>query len=161
MLHTDSWPSRQSETSLNRMHLCKYSEAVTWLLGNHGRYDMIYADVHVRVSVSVSHESVRACIGVELGDTEPYPQRAKRSLGEERLSTSRLKRRRKALKITQRGMVKRRRSYGSIEQSVFVSVSKSVGLSHTKKNKKTYAFIMKVLFFSHHEYTTEVREIEF
>ena len=34
MLRIDLWLSRQSETSLHKMHLCKYAEAVTWLNRN-------------------------------------------------------------------------------------------------------------------------------
>ena len=62
----------------------------------------------------MSLESVPACSGVELADREPRSQRAKQIPGEDQLSTSRWKRRHKVLKITQNGMVKRERSYGSI-----------------------------------------------
>ena len=44
ILHFDSWPSPQWEISLNKTHLCKWVEAVTWLIGSRGRYEMIYAD---------------------------------------------------------------------------------------------------------------------
>ena len=78
---------------------------------------------------------------------------------EDLLSTSRCKRRRRALKITQCSMVKR--SYGSIWQSVFVSVRLS--LSHhrsfdCKKNKESCIFITKCCsFFLHHSYKTSVK----
>ena len=66
------------------------------------------------VGVSVNLKSVPACSGVVSADREPWLQGAKRPPGENRLSTSRQKRKRKAVKITQHSMVKRRRSYGSI-----------------------------------------------
>ena len=44
MLYIDLWPSRQSEIFLNRTHLGKSAEVVTWLIGSHRRYEMIYED---------------------------------------------------------------------------------------------------------------------
>ena len=72
-LHIDPWPSHQSDISLIRIYLCKYAEVVTWLIGNHGCYEMTYADALVSVSVNI--ESVPACSIVESADREQWLQR--------------------------------------------------------------------------------------
>ena len=75
-------------------------------------------------------QSVNASLqrSVESTNREPWPQGAKWTTVDYRLSTSRRKRKGKALKITQRGMVTRR-SYGSIRQSIFVSHPPSFSLT--------------------------------
>ena len=95
---------------------------------------------------------------VESADIEPGFQGVKRLPTDDRLSTSRLKRRRRALKITQRSMVEKR-SYGSIWQSVFVSVRLRPYVSHTtedftpfERNKDIIPSV--VVSFTHHEYIT-------
>ena len=79
-----------------------------------GCSEIIYADAHVRVSDSESLESVLACSGQSSQQIENRVCRGPSgTLGEDRLGTFRGKRRRKALKITQYSIVKRR-CYGSI-----------------------------------------------
>ena len=50
-------------------------EAVTWLIGNRGRYELILAGANVKVGVSVSHLAK-----VESADREPWLRGTKLSL---------------------------------------------------------------------------------
>ena len=120
MWHIDPWPSRHSEI-LYTGRICekKRKKSRGWM-ETCGCYEMIYTDAHVRYRqckcefwVSLSFQSR------ELGT--PLETRAHSGPPVE-CPQLRSKRRAKwALKITQRGMVKRR-SYGSKWQSVFVSL---------------------------------------
>ena len=137
MLHIERWSCSQLEI-LYTGHPCvskrKQSRGLTDMCM---RYKMIHADVHVRCCLSL--ESVPASGQKRFGQSrkapssgwasrwssipQSDPQRASGWVSpscetEEVLSG--------ASKITQRGMVKRRRSYGSIWQSVFASMSLSL-----------------------------------
>ena len=100
---------------------------------------------------------------VDSADREPWPLWAKQSPGEDQWSKYHRKRRRKALKITQRGMVKRRRIYGSVWQSVFVSLRLGPSVSLTSRRhwplsrikSENYIFTTKYgVHFFHHGYIT-------
>ena len=81
----------------------KVSGSSQMLNENRGCYEMIHADVHVRVSLESLSVSASLQRSIELADRELWPHDAKRLPGKDRLSTSHRKKRRKALKITQRG----------------------------------------------------------
>ena len=79
---------------------------------------------------SLSLEAVSACSGQLSWQIEDHGRwRLKQLPGKDWLSTSHQKRRHKALKITQRDIFKRTRSYGLVWQSVLVFLCPSV--SHT------------------------------
>ena len=143
LLHIDPWSIRQSEISLYRKHLYKLVEAVWWLNGN---VWVLWNDIG-RCSREIRRVPVlnksQNC------DQKRYGQRPTKPLTVSlRLSTLHGREAEEviywALKIRQHGMVKRR-SYGSIWQSPFVSVCL------TERLRRSYGSIwLSVFVFLRH-----------
>ena len=109
----------------------------------------MYADAHMRVWVSCSQWQSWS-LSLQLLRAPRRVSSPQRASGWKPLSREAGEAQSGVLKITQHSMVKRRRrSYGSILQSVIVSVCPSVCLSHTiealipQNNKDVYIFIIK------------------
>ena len=165
VLHFDPWPSCESNIlCTGRTCENKRKQSGGWMKIC-GCYERIYADTHVRCgeslswSLSLQPEEIRFVTEAPASDWAPRwgsglqwtSSWEPRYLEEEEVLSG-------ALKITQHGMVKSRRSYGSMWQSPFVSLRLSLsrhGNFDFKKNRESYIFITKYCgFFPHREYIT-------
>ena len=147
MLHIDPWPSRESETHSGRRSRD--------LIGSYGRYEIIYVDacLSVKELVWARAESESRCSHWErsAGAYGPHWASSWVSPAEKQMKCCGV------IKITQHAMAMTRSTYVSVKQSVFVSLSPSVSLSHTIEDLTPYGrikrriyFYNQVLRFSHH-----------
>ena len=141
--HVAYWPLTKPSIRdyLHRTHVWKFAEAVTWLKGNVGVMKW-YMQMLTWDTRSVSFEAVSACGQkrvVICGERQQVAGRPTEAVAHSGLSVEYPSPNQeaeevlsRALEITLHGMVKRRSSYWSIRQAVFVSLRPSISLTPQK-----------------------------